>query len=43
MPFEFGEKTELSHTHQVENPVHVIHYPHCNKGNKTEALQGLEW
>lgn len=43
MSFEFGEKIELSHTPQVENPVHVIHSLLYNKGIRIEAVQGLEW
>lgn len=42
MSVEFGEKIELSHTPQVENPVHVIHFIHYKKGSKMK-LQGLEW
>lgn len=41
MSFEFEEKSELSHTPQVENPVCVIRFPHCNKGNKMKPYRGL--
>lgn len=45
MSFEFREKKnlkiELSHTSQVENPDHVIHFLHCNKGNKMRPYRGL--
>jgi len=35
------KKIELSHTPQVENPVHVIQFLHCNKGNKMKPYRGL--
>lgn len=41
MSFEFEEKSELSHTPQVENPVRVIRFPHCNKGNEMKPYRGL--
>lgn len=33
-------KIELSHTSQVENPDHVTHFLHCNKGNKMRPYGG---
>lgn len=38
---EKKNKIELSHTSQAENPDHLIHFLHCNKGNKMRPYGGL--